>query len=250
MNTELSNHEVVNWSASHDRRESPVCAYLPHPSLIDFSARIAAVFFVSGCNFRCRFCHNAGLIVRQRKQLSWQTLTAICDRFQSNWVDAAVLSGGEPTLACDLVRLVRFMKSRDWAVKLDTNGSHPDALASVLSLLDYVAMDVKAGPSWYAALTGFGGMDRIKQSIDLIRTRAREYEFRTTIVSSVHTSEHMREIGELIRGARRYVLQPFIPRAGLPDPTLESEPRTSIERLKELKALMQEYADEVIVRGA
>ena len=237
-------------SAGNEERDSPVFSYLPHPSLIDFESHIAAVFFKSGCNFRCRFCHNASLVACRRERVSWENLAAVCDRFESNWVDAAVLTGGEPTLAPDLGRLVRFLKGRGWAVKLDTNGSNPAALASLLPELDYVAMDVKAGLSRYPGLTGFARTELLLSSIRLLRTRARDYEFRTTIVRAVHTDEHMHEIGALIQGARRYVLQPFVPRPGLLDPAFESQPRTPLERLQELQALMRPYAEEIIVRGA
>ncbi|MCX7591227.1 MAG: anaerobic ribonucleoside-triphosphate reductase activating protein [Kiritimatiellae bacterium] len=229
--------------------ESPVCAFLPHPSLIDFPSHLAAVFFLDGCNFRCRFCHNASLIARQKRHLTWEELSSICSRFRGNWVDAAVLTGGEPTLAADLEQLVRFFKDLGWAVKLDTNGSNPAVLKNLLPHLEYIAMDVKAAPARLKDLTGFDKPDQILASVSLIRETARDYEFRTTIIPSIHTDEHLHEIGAIIAGTRRYAIQPFVPRTGLPDPRLEEEPRPTPERLSQIRTIMSRYAEEVIIRG-
>jgi hypothetical protein len=59
----------------------------------------------------------------------------------------------------------------------------------------------------------------------------------------------MREIGSLIAGAKRYVLQPFVPRDDLPDTRFAHEPRTSPDRLAALRALLASVANEVTVRG-
>jgi len=217
--------------------------------MVDFTGHLAAVFFVSGCNFRCGFCHNAELMARQAPCMSWNRLRAACERFVRNWVDAAVITGGEPTSASALPDLVRFLKAFGWAVKLDTNGSNPDILAECLPLVDYVAMDIKTGPSRYPWLTGFTDIERLQGSMALIREQAPDYEFRTTIIESCHTDALMQEIGDMIKGARRYVLQPFVPKQGLPDPAFETLTRTTPARLDEIQQLMRPYAREVIVHG-
>jgi pyruvate formate lyase activating enzyme len=101
-----------------------VYAYLEKPSMVDYPGRYAAVFFTSGCNFRCGFCHNATLMGRQKAALTWEQLTEAATRFKNNWVNGIVITGGEPTCSDDLVDLIRFFKERfGFAVKLDTNGS-------------------------------------------------------------------------------------------------------------------------------
>jgi pyruvate formate lyase activating enzyme len=217
--------------------------------MIDFPSRQAAVFFVSGCSFRCRFCHNAALLTPKYKRLPWDRLERTCREFGRNWVNAAVVTGGEPTLWPDLVALLRFFRRIGWAVKLDTNGSDADMLRRCLPLVDYVAMDVKAGLSRYEELTGFADLGQVTASLQLVRDHAHDYEFRTTVVEPFHDDGQMREIGGMIRGARRYILQPFLPREGLPDPSFEALQRTRPERLEELRVLMGDYAREVRVRG-
>jgi pyruvate formate lyase activating enzyme len=230
--------------------ETPVYAFLQQPSLVDFPGRLAAVFFTSGCNFSCGFCHNAPLMGRRRKGLSRERVAQACAKFKADWVTGVVISGGEPTLHKELPGLIRFFKEAGLAVKLDTNGSHPDRLARCLPLVDYVAMDIKTGLSGYPELTGWTETERIERSIELIKTEAAAAEFRTTVIEPLHTDEQMDEVAELVRGAPRYVLQPFLPRESLADPVFERIPRTSPQRLETLRRRMQDCAAEVIVRGA
>ena len=228
---------------------SSVYAYLEKPSMVDFPKHFAAVFFTSGCNFSCGFCHNAKLMGRQQAGLSWDRLRAACEKFKREWVNGVVITGGEPTLVEDLAELIRFFKIFGFAVKLDTNGSMPDRLAECLPFVDFVAMDVKIGLSGYPDLAGYGKTENIRRSIEMIRDQAKEYEFRTTVIGDFHTNEQMDEISELIRGSKRYALQAFIPRADLPDVQFRSIPRTPAARLQELKERMTGCAEEILVRG-
>ncbi len=232
-----------------DDAPSPVYAFLRQPSLADFPGHLAAVFFLSGCNFRCGFCHNPDLLAPRREALSWGRLREACARFAGDWVSAAVVTGGEPTLHPGLLDLVRFFRRLGWAVKLDTNGSRPEVLSRCLPLVDYVAMDVKTAPSQYARLTGCDDAADVLRSLALIKAAPCAHEFRTTVVESLHSDPVMDEVGEAIRGARRYAIQAFVPRPDLPDARLAAEPRTSPARLAQLRARMAPFADEVLVRG-
>ncbi len=217
--------------------------------MVDYGGHMAAVFFVSGCNFQCGFCHNAELLAKGTRGLDWDRLQRACERFREHWVDAAVVTGGEPTLQPDLQRLLRYFRNLGWSIKLDTNGSRPHVLRECLPLVDYVAMDLKAAPSRYAELTGCGDTNAIAESLALIRSEARDYELRTTIIETFHDDGQMAELGELIRGVRRYVLQPFVPRDNLPRRSFRKAQRTSLRRMRELGSLMRRYAGEVQVRG-
>jgi pyruvate formate lyase activating enzyme len=228
-----------------------VYAYLEKPSMVDYPKRNAAVFFTSGCNFACGFCHNAALMGRKKAGLSWENLEVACSKFKKSWVNGVVITGGEPTCTEDLAGLIRFFKERfGLAVKLDTNGSNPDILAECLPLVDYVAMDIKCGLSAYPDLVRFPDTEKIRQSIALIRAEARDYEFRTTVIESVHTDEQMDEVKDAIHGSRRYALQAFVPRGELPGPEYRDLPRTTAARLHQLKQRMAGCADEILLRGA
>jgi len=230
-------------------KTSSVYAYLEKPSMVDYPGHFAAVFFVSGCNFTCGFCHNADLMGKKQAGLSYEKLEAACQKFKANWVNAVVVTGGEPTLAPDLPDLLRFFKSFGFAVKLDTNGSNPQMLEKCLPLADYVAMDIKAGFSLYRDFVGFSKTDAIQESINLIRKQAKDYEFRTTIIESIHTDEQVDEMAELVSGSKRYVLQAFIPRDELPGKAYRTMPRTTSARLTKIKERVEGSVEELLVRG-
>ena len=228
---------------------SPVYAYLQNPSMVDYAGRLAAVFFMTGCNFKCGFCHNAALMGKPRPGMSWRKLCKGCQRFVGDWVDGAVITGGEPTLSPELPELIHFFKQYGWSVKLDTNGSNPGLLAECLPLVDYVAMDIKAGFSGYPALTGFDDVDLLGESIELIKQTAPDYEFRTTIIESFHDDDQMIEIAGIVAGARRYIVQPFVPSEELPVTAYREGTRTSAGRLEAVASLVSGCAEEVSVRG-
>ena len=228
---------------------SPVYAFLEKPSMIDFPGHMCGVFFTSGCNFTCGFCHNATLMGKKQKTLSWERLDEVCRKFKDEWVDAVSISGGEPTLEPGLIDLLYFFRDRGFKIKLDTNGSRPDVLKECLPLIDYIAMDIKAGLSGYPEIAGFSRKDIIEESVKLIMSSSIDHEFRTTVIDPFHTDEQMLEAGELIRGAKRFVLQAFVPQDHLPGEEFRKLKRTKPERLQTLEKLMAPFADEIIIRG-
>ena len=229
---------------------SPVYAFLEKPSMIDYPGHLCGVFFTSGCNFTCGFCHNATLMGKKQKTLSWERLEEICRKFKDEWVDAVCITGGEPTLEPNLIELIHFFRDYGFKVKLDSNGSHPDVLRKCLPLVDLIAMDIKAGLSGYPEIAGFNRPEIIKESVKLIMESDVEHEFRTTVIDPFHTDEQMLEAGELIKGAKCYCLQAFVPQDHLPGEEFRSLKRTKPERLRQLEKLMAPFAKEVIVRGA
>ena len=229
---------------------SPISAYLPQGSFLDFPGHMAAVLFTAGCNFRCGFCHNAAMLGARQTGMPWAELEQRCRQWREDWVTGAVITGGEPTLWPELPELVRFLRRQGLKVKLDTNGSHPEVLRALLPELTYVAMDVKCGLATYPRLTQFAHTERIAASIAVLLARGRDYEFRTTVLPEVHDDAEMRAIGALVHGAARYVLQPFLPRDDLPDERLRTAPRCPPAHLQRCAALVKPHVRELIVRGA
>jgi len=229
---------------------SPVFACLRNPSMVDYPGRLAAVFFTAGCNFSCGFCHNAELMGKPRAGMSWEKLTRTCQRFDADWVKAAVISGGEPTLAPGLPELIAFFKTLGWTVKLDTNGSNPAMLERCLPSLDYVAMDIKTSLDEYPGLAGWPDRDALRASIRLVREQARDYEFRTTLIEDVHDAATLAAMVPLVEGAARYVLQPFVPSETLPSARFRSACRTSAGFMEAAKTVFAGHVQELQVRGA
>ena len=136
------------------------------------------------------------------------------------------------------------------AIKLDTNGSRPGVLRKCIDLVDYVAMDIKAGLSRYPEITGYQRTDDIMESISIIMSGPAEYEFRTTVLDQIHTDAQMDEIGNMIRGAKKYVIQPFVPKDDLPSEGFRTMSRTAPARLDTLGAIVEDAALEVCIRGS
>ena len=183
-------------------------------TLLDYPGKVACTVFLAGCNLRCPFCHNSELLdaAAAPPVMDDAALLSFLKKRQG-MLDGVAFTGGEPLLRPELPELLKAVRELGYAVKLDTNGTLPDALSRVLDagLADYVAMDVKNSPARYAETCGLETMDLspVYASIDLLRSRAPDYEFRTTVMAELHDEDSFAAIGPMIEGARRYFLQPF-----------------------------------------
>ena len=184
-------------------------------SMVDYPGKLAATVFTGGCNLRCPFCHNAPLVLRvsETPELTVEEVLTFL-RSRKGLLDGVVLSGGEPLLQNGAADFLREVKSLGFAVKLDTNGCYPEALAAILEdgLVDYVAMDIKNRPEKYPETVGIPGFDMapVWESVRLLRSSGVDYEFRTTVVREFHTLEDIRAIGEWLKGSKRWYLQQFV----------------------------------------
>jgi len=184
-------------------------------SMVDYPDKLAATVFTGGCNLRCPFCHNAPLVLRvsETPELTQEEVLSFLHSRQK-LLDGVVLSGGEPLLQQGAAEFLREVRALGFAVKLDTNGCYPEALASVLEqgLVDYVAMDIKNRPEKYAETVGIPDFDitPVQESIKLLQASGVDYEFRTTVVREFHTADDIRAIGEWLRGSQHYYLQQFV----------------------------------------
>ncbi len=222
-------------------------------SLIDYPGRISTIFFTGGCNFRCPICHNAALVLQPQTipDIPLDKVFSFLER-RIGLLDGVSITGGEPTLQPGLRPFLRRVRALGYAIKLDTNGYHPQVLAALLDekMVDYVAMDVKAPPAKYAQLTGLPAVDltRLEHSITLLRTQAPDYELRTTVVPGLLSVEDIAEIVRWIAGAKRYVLQQYRNQTTL-DPDFADIKPYPPAVLQTLAAQAREQLAEVIVRG-
>ncbi len=185
-------------------------------TLLDYPGHTACTVFLGGCNFRCPFCHNFELVEAPAatEGLSEQELLDFL-RKRRGLLDGVCISGGEPTLCAGLAQLIKNIKDLGFKVKLDTNGSNPQVIRTLLdaNLPDYIAMDIKAAPENYKKLTGVCvNMQAIEESIRMIMDSGIDYEFRTTVVEPLHTLQDFQTIGPWLKGAKQYYLQPFVDR--------------------------------------
>ena len=181
-------------------------------SLIDFASKISCVLFAAGCNFDCPYCHNSELINGPFTSIDIEEIVAFLEKRRS-LLDGVVITGGEPTLQKDLPAFCEKMKSLGFLLKLDTNGSQPKVVRSLIKnkQVDYIAMDVKTLPDHYFPhIAQHTSAETILESIHLIRNSGISHEFRTTCVKPFVDTDIIQKIARLINGADLFVLQQAI----------------------------------------
>lgn len=213
-------------------------------SLIDYPGKICSIIFLPGCTFRCPYCHNPELVLDDSSQdfLEGYVLNKLEER--KGLVDSVCITGGEPTLHKDLPEFIKKLKDKGLKVKLDTNGSNPEMLKQLIKdkLVDFIAMDVKNVLEKYEKTTNVKiNSDIIKDSIKTIIRSGLEHEFRTTILPILHKKEDVIKIAKTVAGARKYVLQQFIPTEKILDENFSKETTYSKKELEEIKYECDKY---------
>lgn len=181
-------------------------------TLLDYPGKMACTVFTHGCNFRCGFCHNALLVTEDNSDIISEDEFFAFLKKRQGILEGVCISGGEPTLQADLREFITKVKSLGYAVKLDTNGTNPRLLKSLIedNLLDYVAMDIKHSPDKYDSICSCQvDMDTIRESVSIIMDSGIDHEFRTTTVREYHTAEDFDAIAQWIKGDSKYFLQHF-----------------------------------------
>ena len=199
-------------------------------TLLDYPGRTACTVFLSGCNFRCPFCHNAPLLQGDTGDAMDEDALLMFLKKRQGVLDGVAVTGGEPLLRQEPPSLLEKIKALGYAVKLDTNGTFPERLEAIVQagLADYVAMDVKNSPERYAQTVGVSELDLapIFKSVSFLLRGTVAYEFRTTAVAELHDDASFGRLGDWLAGAEHYFIQCFEPRetvlkAGLHAPAPE-----------------------------
>ncbi|MFA6190562.1 MAG: anaerobic ribonucleoside-triphosphate reductase activating protein [Candidatus Staskawiczbacteria bacterium] len=195
-----------------------IIAGLQKTTLIDFPGKIACVVFLAGCNFRCPWCYSAELVLplkiaKQPRMQEEEFFNFLKQRQEQ--LDGVVICGGEPTINKDLPRFIEKIKHLGFLVKLDTNGSNPTMLKNLVEarLIDYVAMDIKTSednPAYKNLMIEGITMNHIKESVEFLKLGKVDWEFRTTVVDTIHDKEDLMKIAKWIGGPNvNYYLQNF-----------------------------------------
>ena len=215
-------------------------------SLVDYPDRVSSVIFVPECNLRCPFCHNWKIVVEPEGPflLEDEALEILIER--RGFVDAVVVTGGEPTIQEGLPGFLGRLQEEGFSVKLDTNGMRPDVLGECLGLVDYVAMDFKTAPRRYREMGG-GSPDALLESVGLLLEGRGNYEFRCTVVPGFVGERTVLEMGRAVSGARRFVFQQFVPGDTL-DPGFRDVEPFSVDVIERFGELMESYVNEVVLR--
>lgn len=216
---------------------------LQKTTLLDFPEKLACVVFTGGCNFRCPFCHNASLVLHPNDagEISEDEFFSYISK-RKNMLDGVCITGGEPLLCPGIEEFMQKIKNEGLAVKLDTNGTFPKKLKSIIdnNLVDYVAMDIKNSKEKYALTAGVDKFPtEIEESINIIMNSAPDYEFRTTVVKEMHTKEDLIDIAHWIKGTKKYFLQSYVDSGDTIKPGFSAySPQEMLDMLKDVKKIL------------
>lgn len=224
-------------------------------TLLDYPGRVAATLFTEGCNFRCPFCHNASLVTGAPAgpYCEEEQVLAHLEKRKGRLTGLCV-SGGEPLLQSGLADFLRRVKALGYQVKLDTNGSFPEALEMLLreGLVDAVAMDIKSGPEGYATAAGLPPgaeedlLRRVEASVALLRASGAAVEFRTTVVREFHRPPDLLSLGRWLAGQEPYYLQTFVDSG---DVIAQGLSAYSKEEMEEFCRLIRPHMPKAALRG-
>ncbi len=227
-------------------------------TLIDFPGRLAATVFLTGCDFRCPFCYSAELVLPQKiksqpKLSQKEFFDFLKDR--KGLLEGVVICGGEPTINRNLAQFIKKIKDLGYLVKLDTNGSNPVMLKTLIDkkLIDYVAMDVKAPKEKYKEVVGLLGcwtdkiLRNIEKSINILKESKIDFEFRTTVIPNLLKKEDILKIAHWIKPAPKYFLQNFRPEKTI-DPKFEKIKPYPQEYLLEIQKAISPFFDVCQIR--
>jgi pyruvate formate lyase activating enzyme len=215
-------------------------------SLIDYPTRLASVLYTPGCNLRCGFCHNWRIATDPQPPFLQEGSAIEMLESRRKYVDAVVITGGEPCMHKEIPKFISKLKERGFAVKLDTNGFFPDVLAECVSIVDYVAMDIKTSLEKYSQL---GAKDTVEfmRSVELIKSCKVPYEFRITLVPGIVNAEDLLSIGEIVKGAPTLALQQFAPQDTL-DKKFDTLRPYAPEIIKDFAETLKKYVQTVVMR--
>lgn len=221
-------------------------------TLLDYPGRVACTVFTGGCNMRCPFCHNVGLVLPEKfsAQYTEEDILSFLKKRQGV-LDGVAITGGEPLLQSDIAIFLEKVRALGYKIKLDTNGSFPQHLVDIVKagLVDRVAMDIKNAPQLYGKTVGVENFDigKVEESKNFLLEGHIEYEFRTTVVNGLHTAESIAQAAEWIKGAKEYYLQQFKDSGELLD--AQGLSGFDEEYMNTLKAAAAEFVPSVQLRG-
>ena len=223
---------------------------LQKTSLVDYPGRVAAVFFLPGCNLACPYCHNPELVsnVDMSALVPLKQAGAHLER-RAGLITALVISGGEPTLHSGLPDLVAQAHALGLVVKLDTNGSFPERIAAGA---DYIAMDLKTDPERYGTLWPHAPADaaaRIRASMAVVRGSGAAYEFRITCAPGIFGPADAHAVAGLLEPGDPVFLQAYRPGRVL-DPVWAAGVRPYVDsEMEKLLEIIRAQAPLAKIRG-
>jgi len=216
-------------------------------SFIDFPAAISSVLFLSGCNLRCPYCHNPGIVLGLFEPIPIEEILKHLVK-RKGIIEGVVISGGEPTLHLGLKNLCEELRGLGVRVKIDTNGLEPEAIAECAP--DYLALDIKTSLGKYSRLkTAYADCtDRLRRSIDIAKAMGKDAEVRITAVPGVVAGDDIDDLCIEQSGIDKVFIQQFDPSKPMLDPTYSSVTPYTPQELESWRAKFLDAGIECRIR--
>jgi pyruvate formate lyase activating enzyme len=221
-------------------------------TLQEWEGKNACMILLSGCNFRCPYCNRPNLIEPGNDTIDVTEIVSYIKKHK-DFVNAAVISGGEPTSNPDLYALLKELNSLKIKIKIDTNGSRPDILDDIIGakLVDKVCINIMA-PLEHDAYSKAAGVDvdvqAIKDSIRITAESGVSYEFRTTAVPGIIGSDAMLSVARSLQGQGSLMIYQFDPSA-VADPEFRKTVPYPVQALVRFAEMSKKYIRHVRIRG-
>jgi pyruvate formate lyase activating enzyme len=208
-------------------------------SFIDFPGTVSTVLFFSGCNLRCPYCHNPGIVkALPEDRVPFDEIWNFLEK-RRGIVDGVVLSGGEPTLHQSCADVAHDIQALGYKIKLDTNGLLPEKITEIAP--DFLALDIKTIPENYSGYLKAPYNDveaRLKSSIATAIAMGNNAEIRITIAPELITSKIIEELSELLYGVNTVWLQPMHVNTPMLDPAMKNKKMIPMNEIIEYRAIL------------
>jgi len=220
-------------------------------TLLDYPNKLACTLFTGGCNFRCPFCQNSSLVLDPSSEpiIDPTELDTFLKK-RVKYLDGVCITGGEPLLQKNVDDYCKYLKDLGYLVKIDTNGSFPKKLESLISknLVDYIAMDLKSSKEGYSKAVGIANFNisQIEESVEILKNCNVDHEFRTTLVKELHGEKEIIGIGKWLNKNQKLYLQKFEDKGSNIANNLTG---FNQNETKVIQNILKTYIDLVIIRG-
>lgn len=220
-------------------------------STIDFPGKFSSVIFTANCNYDCYYCHNRHLLGAQEKVFPEEIFEFLEKR--KGQIDGVAITGGEPTLYDDLPSFIEKIRSMDYAIKLDTNGSNVEMVRNLLSrkLVDFIAVDYKAPFDKYDYINATSDITtnklRVTETIEYTMSSGVDYEIRTTLIPEI-TKADLIQMAQSFPEFKSFVLQKYRP---VPEDPGEDIHRSYYKKedIEIMASSISEFQPNIIVRA-